>query len=114
MTHPLRTALLVAAVVACAAADAPSPHDARLRWLKGDYEESLSLYEDLARDAKLRTDAVVGRSRALESVGEYDKALDAVEAALKDAGRGDATPPLLARQAELLYLRGRWDDAGKA
>ena len=43
--------------------------------------------------------------------GEYDKALDVVEAALKDAPRGSR---LLARQAELLYLRGRWDDAEKA
>ena len=38
-----------------------------------------------------------------------------VESALKDAGgRGEATSPLLARQAELLYLRGRLDDAQKA
>ena len=93
------------------AADAPTLQDARLRWLKGNYEESLSLYEDLAKDAKLKTEATVGQSRALESVGEYDKALDVVEAALKDVPK---EAPLLARQAELLYLRGRWDDAEKA
>ena len=111
MNKHLCAALLIAGAVACVAADAPSLHDARLRWLKGNYEEALSLYEDLAKDAKLKTDAIVGQSRALESVGEYDKALDVVEAALKDAPK---EAPLLARQAELLYLRGRWDDAEKA
>ena len=34
-----------------------------------------------------------------------------VDAALKDVPKG---APLLARRAELLYLRGRWDDAEKA
>src|SRR5438874_1971507 len=110
MKNYLSLALLVAGAVAGSAADAPSLKDARLRWLKGDYEESLAVYEDLAKDPKVKTAAVVGQSRALESVGEYDKALDAVEAALKDAPKEAA---LLARQAELLYLRGRWDDAGK-
>ena len=103
--------VLAAVVVAAAAADAPTLHDARLRWLKGNYEEALSLYEDLAKDPKTRTDAIVGQSRALEGVGEYDKALDVVEAALKDAPKESK---LLARQAELLYLRGRLDDAEKA
>jgi len=112
MNKLLCAALLVAGAVVSVAADAPSPlHDARVRWLKGNYEESLSLYEDLAKDAKLKTEAAVGQSRALESVGDYDKALDVVEAALKDAPK---EAPLLARQAELLYLRGRWDDAEKA
>ena len=111
MNKHLSAALLAAGAVACVAADAPSLHDARLRWLKGNYDEALSLYEDLAKDAKLQTEATVGQSRALESVGEYDKALEVVEAALKDAPK---ETPLLARQAELLYLRGRWDDAEKA
>jgi tetratricopeptide (TPR) repeat protein len=111
MNKHLSIALVVAGAVACTAADAPSLKDARLHWLKGDYEESLSLYDDLAKDSKLKIDAVIGQSRALESVGEYDKALDAVEAALKDAPK---EAPLVARQAELLYLRGRWDDAEKA
>jgi cellulose synthase operon protein C len=111
MNKQLRAALLIAGALACVGADAPSLKDARLRWLKGNYEESLSLYQDLAKDAKLTTEAVVGQSRALESVGEYDKALDVVDGALKDATK-DAS--LLARRAELLYLRGRWDDAEKA
>ena len=115
MMKYLSAALLAVGAVAAASADAPTLQDARLRWLKGNYEESRSLYEDLAKDPKTKTDAVVGQSRALESVGEYDKALDLVETALKDAGgRGEVTSPLLARQAELLYLRGRLDDAQKA
>src|SRR5207248_1210974 len=55
--------------------------------------------------------AALGLSRVLETQGEYDKALDAVDAALKDNAR-DVN--LLARRAELLWLRGRWDDADKA
>ncbi len=108
----LSVALFAASAVSfAAAADAPTLHDARLRWLKGDYEEAIALYEDLAKNPRTRTDAIVGQSRALESVGEDDRALDAVEAALKEAPK---EPKLLARQAELLYLRGRLDAAEKA
>jgi len=71
MNKHLSAALLVVAFAGAAvAADAPTLHDARLRWLKGNYEEALSLYEDLAKDPKTRTDAVVGQSRTLESVGD--------------------------------------------
>jgi tetratricopeptide (TPR) repeat protein len=85
--------------------------EARLRWLKGNYEEAQSAYEELVKDAKLRSPAAVGLSKSLQSQGEYDKALDVVEAALKDLPK-DAD--LLARKAEILHLRGRWDEAGKA
>src|SRR6185437_7359624 len=43
--------------------------------------------------------------------GEYDKALSAIESALKDDPKHAG---LLARQAELLYQRGQWDEAEKA
>ena len=111
MNKTIRVALLIACAAACVGAESPSLHDARLRWLKGNYEEALALYQDLAKNPKLAVAAVIGESRALESVGEYDKALDVVDAALK-GGLKDA--PLLARRAELLYLRGRWDEAEKA
>src|SRR5262249_49221952 len=55
--------------------------------------------------------AVIGVSLCLQSQGEYDKALAAVEAAVKDLPRDAA---LLARKADLLYLRGRWDEAEQA
>ncbi|HTU88807.1 MAG TPA: tetratricopeptide repeat protein [Gemmataceae bacterium] len=89
----------------------PTLKKARELWLRGNYGEAREMFETLAKDAKLRPTATIGLSRALESEGEYDKALAAVEAALKDNTK-DAG--LLARQAELLYLRGRWDEAEKA
>jgi tetratricopeptide (TPR) repeat protein len=93
-----------------AALPAASLEEARLRWLKGNYEEAQELYEKLAKDDKLLAPAAVGLSRALQSQGEYDKALAAVESALKNKPK-DAD--LLARRAELLHLRGRWDEALK-
>jgi tetratricopeptide (TPR) repeat protein len=111
MKKHLCAAVFVLALLPLAVAAPPTLKEARQRWLSGNYGEARELFETLAKDAKLRPAAAVGLSRALESEGEYDKALDAVEAALKDHPK-DAG--LLARQAELLYLRGRWDEAEKA
>jgi tetratricopeptide (TPR) repeat protein len=98
-------------LVATAAAAEPSPlQEARQRWLRGNYDEAREQYEPLLKNDKLRNDAAIGLSRALQSVGEYDKALSVVEDAVKDSPKH---PALLARQAELLYFRGRWDDAEK-
>src|SRR5438876_3271719 len=93
------------------AAKEPSLQEARLRWLKGNYAEALDLYKELVGNDKSRVEATLGISRCLESEGEYDKALDAIDALLKDQPR---EARLLARRAELLYLRGRWEDAEKA
>src|SRR3954471_17163226 len=82
--------------------------DARKSLLRGDYVEARELYEAVAKDPKSRVPAVIGISKALESQGHYDKALDVIDVALKSTPKdGD----LLGRRAELLYLRGRWDDA---
>jgi tetratricopeptide (TPR) repeat protein len=98
--------LLASAGLACA--DGPTSKEAYQRWLHGNYEEARGLYESFAKDAKQRIPAVIGLSRALQSQGEYEKALQQIDAALRDnAGSAD----LLARRAELLYLRGRWSDA---
>jgi tetratricopeptide (TPR) repeat protein len=97
--------------VALVQADGPTLSEARLRWLHGNYEEARTHYEELAKDAKLKVPATIGLSRALESMGEYDKALDALDALQGDDAKDAA---LNARRAELLYLRGRWDDALKA
>jgi len=94
-----------------AVAAPPTLKEARQRWLSGNYGEAQEMFETLAKDVKLRPAATVGLSRALESEGKYDKALAVVETALKDHPK-DAS--LLARQAELLYRRGRWDEAEKA
>jgi tetratricopeptide (TPR) repeat protein len=85
--------------------------EARLRWLKGNYEEAQEQYQELLRDAKLLAPASVGLSRVHQSTGEYDKALAVITKALTSKPR-DAD--LLARQAEILHLRGKWDEAFKA
>src|SRR6185437_8550298 len=111
MKKHLLACLFVPCFTLFATAAEPTLKEARERWLHGNYDEAREQFETLAKDAKLRSAATIGLSRALESVGEYDKALEVVEAILKDHSK-DAS--LLARQAELLYLRGRWDDAEKA
>ena len=85
-------------------------HDARLRWLKGNYDEGLCLYEDLAKDAKL------GPTRPSDEPRPGKRGR-----VRQGAGRRRSSPQgpsegagLLARQAELLYLRGRWDESEKA
>jgi tetratricopeptide (TPR) repeat protein len=100
--------LLLFAVVAHAGADAPTPAAARQRWLRGNYAEARALYEQLANDPNHRVAAAVGLSRGWESDGEYDKAAAAVDDALKAAPN---QPDLLARRAELHFLRGRLADA---
>jgi tetratricopeptide (TPR) repeat protein len=110
MKKHLFVSLFIFCFLPFAEAAPPTLKEARERWLRGNYGEARELYETLAKDDKLRSAATVGLSRALESEGEYDKALDVVAAALKDVPKDAA---LLARQAELLYERGRWDEAEK-
>src|SRR5262245_26642677 len=100
MKNPLLACLFAFSFTTLATAAEPTLKEARQRWLHGNYGEAREQYEALTKDAKLRSAATVGLSRALESEGEYDKALEVVEAALKDAPK-DAG--LLARQAEVLY-----------
>lgn len=85
--------------------------EARQRWLHGNYEEARELYQAAAKELKQYEAATIGVSRTWESQGEYDKALEAVDAAIK---QNPKSADLLGRRAELLYLRGRWDDAEKA
>lgn len=90
---------------------APTLKDARVRWLRGNYEEALEAYEELKADAKTRAAASLGISRVRESLGEYDKALAVIDATLKDEPKN---ADLHGRRAELLYARGRWEEAEKA
>src|SRR6516162_6223661 len=87
-----------------ALAEGPTLKEARQRWLRGNYEEARAKYQLLAKEPRYRAAAAVGISQTWQSRGEYDRALAAVEAALKDI---PGYPGLLARQAELFYLRGR-------
>jgi tetratricopeptide (TPR) repeat protein len=105
--------LLVCAPAAMPAEVPAALKEARQLWLKGNYGEAREQYEALLKDDKLRTAATIGLSRALQSEGEYDKAVAVVASALKDSTRVPAYADLLARHAELLHLRGRWDEAEK-
>jgi tetratricopeptide (TPR) repeat protein len=89
----------------------PSLQSARERLLRGNYAEARDQYESLAKTASLKTTATVGVYRTYLAEGEYDKALALVDGALKGDG-GNAV--LLAKRAEVLYLRGRWDGAEQA
>jgi tetratricopeptide (TPR) repeat protein len=111
MKKHLCASLIVLVFLPLAVAAPPTLTEARQQWLRGNYGQAREMYQTLVKDAKLRAAAAIGLSRALESEGEYEKALEVVEAALKDVPKDAA---LLARQAELLYLRGRWDDAERA
>ena len=108
------TKLLVAAAILTILASAVHAggtlKEARETWLKGNYAEAQEIYNALLKDAKLRAPASIGLSKALVSEGEYDKALGVIDAALKDAPKN---LDLLARRAELLHARGKWDDAEK-
>ncbi len=88
----------------------PTLKEARSEWLQGNYAEAREMYAELLKKDTSPA-ATLGLSRALESQGEYDKALKAVETLLKKLPKN---ADLLARQAELLHLRGRWDEAEKA
>src|SRR5262249_29421933 len=107
MKH-LYSCLFLLSVSVAAAADGPSLPSARQRWLRGNYDEARAQYEELAKNPAHRAAATVGLSQTWQSQGEYDKALAVLDAALRDLPK---EANLLARRAELLYLRGRWEEA---
>jgi tetratricopeptide (TPR) repeat protein len=103
--------LLVLGLGAPTLADDAKLAEARQRWLRGNYEEARALYEGLAKDSKHLPAAALGLSQTWQSQGEYDKALEVVDTALKASSQN---ANLYARRAELLFLRGRWNEAEKA
>lgn len=108
---PLFACIALLGFTALAVAEAPTLKDARLRWLKGNYEEARTKYLALAKDAKQRVPAAIGLSKTWESQGKHDEAIKSIETPLKQEPKSAA---LLARQAELLYLVGRRKDAEAA
>jgi tetratricopeptide (TPR) repeat protein len=90
----------------------PSPlADADQRLHKGNYDEARELYAELAKtDAKLKPGAAVGIAETYRLVGDYTKALDTLDAAVKES---PTSADVLAPRGELLYELGRWDDAEK-
>ncbi len=110
MNRYLSACLLLVALATVGSA-APSLKEARVRLLSGNYEEAQSQYEQLAKEPKNQPGAAIGLSKALQNQGEYDKALTVLDEAVKDHAQ---SADLQARRAQLLYLRGRWEDAEKA
>jgi cellulose synthase operon protein C len=85
--------------------------DARKLLMKGNYEEAREAYEEGAKkQPKFAAVAAVGIARSHFWAGEYDKAIDALDASLKSIAE---QPDLLAEKAEVLYTLGRWDEASK-
>jgi len=101
-------ALTLVALLGPAVHAGGSLKEARKLWLQGNYAEAQEMYADLGKDSA----AVIGLSKAHQSQGQYDKAQQVVEKALKLFARPPAD--LLARHAELLYLQGQWNEAEKA
>lgn len=101
---------LVLAIVSPIAAAETTLSQARERWLKGNYEQAQSMYEELAKDPKQRDAAALGLGKCLQSLGRYDEAYAAIDGALKENPKN---ADLHARKAELLHYRGRWDEAEK-
>src|SRR5436190_10935946 len=103
--------LLILANLSAASADPAAFKEARQRWLRGNYAEARGQYEALAKNAKDRPAALLGVARTYLSEGECDKALATLDEALKDAPKN---ADLHAQRADVLYERGRWEDAEKA
>lgn len=89
-------------------ADDAALKKAQTSWLRGDYEIAEESFTKLAKDTKTEVPATIGLSKALVTLGNYDKALKVIEDLLKKKPKD---PDLLARKAEMLYLRGKWDEA---
>jgi len=102
---------LLAWLLCASMVSAATLKEARTRWLKGNYEEAQEQFEELLKDPKSRVPAAIGLSRALESQGQYDKALEVIRKTVTDLPK---EADLHARQAELLHFRGRLDEAEKA
>src|SRR5258707_15861951 len=98
----LDSCLLLLGLAAPALAQGPTLKEARQRWLRGNYEEARSHYETLVKDPKQKAAATVGLSRVLETLGEYDKALALLEAAVTES---PDQVELTARLADHLHFR---------
>ena len=84
--------------------------EARQRWLRGNLEEARAGYEKLLDDEKTRPAAAISLSRTWLSEGNHEKALAAIEGAIK---KDEKNADLLASRADILYQTGHWDDAIK-
>jgi tetratricopeptide (TPR) repeat protein len=111
------TAILSGSLLCAAPQEKDKPKgplaEARQRLLRGNLDEALAQYQELAKDEKLRVPATIGIARTLEAQGEYAKAREAVQNLLKEEAFA-ANADLLSVNAELLYLSGQWEPALQA
>src|SRR5262245_57932644 len=84
--------------------------EARQRWLRGNFDEARDQYEKLLGDEKTRIAAAIGIARTWLGEGNHDKALAALNEALR---KDDKSPDLLAARAEVFYQTGKWGEATK-
>src|SRR5215471_13999861 len=80
----------LAAMLSSSAAPAADKNDeqfeeARVHWQRGRIDEALELYDALAQKDAEPARLVIGRSRCLESRGEWKKATEVLETAAKEA-----------------------------
>lgn len=85
--------------------------EARVRLLHGNYAEARAGFEPLLADDATRPAAAIGIGKAWCGEGEYDQALAVVDAAL---AKSPHSADLHAYRGDLLFDRGRWDEAGRA
>lgn len=85
--------------------------EAAKRLHKGNYDEARELYAELAKkDDKLKPGAAVGIAETYRLAGEHTKAMETLDAAVKESPKSTEA---LAARAELLHELGRWDAAEK-
>jgi len=103
----------VAAATVVGAAEPDKAGEARRLWQNGRYAEALEAYDALAPKAAGAGAVTValGRADCLASQGDFEKAAEALEDAIKER---KADPDLLARLAELRFGRGDWDGSAEA
>jgi tetratricopeptide (TPR) repeat protein len=107
--------LAVASTVPARGADAVA--EARRLWQNGRYAESLEAYDAVAKEpGKLtpaqRATVALGRADCLASTGALEKAAEVVTKALD--GPNKTSADLLARLADLRFVRGDWPGAQAA
>ena len=117
-----RPAVIVTIVVAALAAAAPARGaeglaEARRLAQNGRYAEALEAYDALAKDSgKLKpadlATVALGRADCLASTGQLEKGAEALTKALD--GSNKTNPDLLARLADLRFVRGDWPGARAA
>ena len=96
-------------LAACGFAAAADPAEARKRGCMAIPPRPV-LFTTLVQDPKQAVPAAIGLSRSWECDGDYDKAAEVVDAGLRTSPED---PDLLARRAELQYLRGQFAEALK-